>query len=124
MKKNCIKRFASPLAAALLLAMVCAGCQGGGDKGNPEGLLLSLGFDEGSGNQVQDGAGQVQSAQVAYNFTNAVYSDSRDPEWRDGVVDDCLLFDGNSNYISYAPEELLVQGDALTVSVWAAPPGL
>lgn len=121
MKKNCTKRFAAVLAAVLLLTMVCAGCRGGGGSGNPEGLLLSLSFDEGSGNQVSDGAGQVQPAEVAYTFSNAVYMDSRDPEWRAGVEGACLLFDGNSNYISYAPEEILVQGGALTISVWVAP---
>lgn len=121
MKKNCTKRLAAVLAAVLLLTMVCTGCQSGGETGNPEGLLLSLSFDEGSGNQVQDGAEQLQPAAVAYNFTNAVYSDSRDPEWRGGVQGSSLLFDGNSNYISYTPEELLVQGETLTVSVWVAP---
>ena len=121
MKKKYMKCFAAVLAAALLLTMFCTGCQSGGDNGNPEGLLLSLSFDEGSGNQVQDGAEQVQPSEVAYNFTNAVYSDSRDPEWRTGVEGASLLFDGNSNYISYSPEELLVQGEAFTVSVWVAP---
>lgn len=112
------------LCAALSLTMVlalCAGCQSAGNGGG-DTPLLSLSFDEGSGNQVSDSAGQVQPAAVAYTFTNAAYKDSRDPEWRTGGVQNgCLLFDGSSNYISYAPEELLVQGDALTVSVWAAP---
>ncbi|MDE6589643.1 MAG: GH32 C-terminal domain-containing protein, partial [Oscillospiraceae bacterium] len=122
MKKSCIKCFAAALAAALLLALACAGCGGGGGtNGNPEGFLLNLSFDEGSGNQVSDSAAQAQPAEIAYTFTNAVYSDSRDPEWRSGVSGNSLLFDGNSNYISYAPEEILVQGSALSVSVWVAP---
>jgi len=108
------------LAFALLLSAVCAGC--GSKSGNPEGLLLSLSFDEGSGNQVASGFGTVEPAEVAYNFTNAAYMENRDPEWRtEGVQGGCLLFDGNSNYISYEPEALLVQGEALTVSVWVAP---
>lgn len=119
MKKNRIKRFAIVLAAVLLLAVACAGC---GDQDVSDGLLLSLSFDEGSGSQVQDGAGQVQPARVAYNFTNAAFMEDRDPEWREsGVTGGCLLFDGSSNYVSYSPEELLAQGDALTISVWAAP---
>lgn len=109
-----------PVLAGLLV-LGCAGCAGDGG-GNPEGLLLYLRFDEGGGNQVSDGAGAVQPAQVNYLFTNAVYMDSRDPEWRSqGVQGGCLLFDGCSNYIAYEPEELLVQGEALTVSVWVAP---
>ena len=48
--------------------------------------------------------------------------DARSPEWRSkGVSGGCLLFDGCSNYIGYEPEELLVQGEALAVSVWVAP---
>ena len=107
---------------SFVLAALFAGCSGDNNKGNPEGMLLSLSFDEGSGNQVSDGAGAVEAAEVAYNFTNAAYMENRDPEWRtEGVQGGCLLFDGNSNYVSYAPETLLVQGEALTLSVWVAP---
>ncbi|MBD5150039.1 MAG: hypothetical protein HDT18_06625 [Oscillibacter sp.] len=111
------------LVLSIMLAVLCAGCGGdSGNKGNPEGFLLNLSFDEGAGNQVSSAAGTVEPAEIAYNFTNAAYMENRDPEWRtEGVQGGCLLFDGNSNYISYAPEELLVQGDALTVSVWVAP---
>ena len=107
------------LVLSLLLAVLCVGCGGdGGSSGNPEGFLLNLSFDEGSGNQVSSVAGTVEPAEVAYNFTNAAYMENRDPEWRtEGVQGGCLLFDGNSNYVSYAPETLLVQGEALTVSV-------
>ena len=105
---------------SLVLAAFCTGCSG--DHGSAEGLLLNLSFDEGSGNQVSDSAGAVETAMVAYNFTNAAYMENRDPEWRtEGVQGGCLLFDGNSNYVSYDPEKLLVEGEALTVSVWVAP---
>lgn len=106
---------------SLLLALLCAACSGG-EKGESEALLLRLGFDEGSGNQVSDGAERVQPAEVNYLFTNAAYMENRDPEWRaQGVQGGCLLFDGCSNYIGYEPEELLVQGEALSISLWAAP---
>lgn len=52
------------LCAVLALTMVlvlCAGCQNGGTGGDTP--LLSLSFDEGRGNQVSDGAGQVQPAE-------------------------------------------------------------
>ena len=117
MKKRCVF-----LITALLLALASAGCGGDSGNSNPEGFLLNLNFDEGSGNQVSSSGGSVEPAEVAYNFTDAAYMENRDPEWRTaGVQGGCLLFDGNSNYIGYAPEELLVQGEALTISVWVAP---
>lgn len=103
----------------VLLVFTCTACSGGGES---DQLLLHLGFDEGSGDQVSDSAGAVETAEVAYNFTNAAYIENRDPEWRtEGIQGGCLLFDGNSNYISYEPEQLLVQGESLTISVWVAP---
>lgn len=120
MNKKLWNRARRALLLALALVLSLTACSGGGGKA--ENLLLYLSFDEGSGNQVSDGAGRVQPAEVNYLFTNAAYMESRDPEWRtEGVQGGCLLFDGNSNYVSYEPEELLVQGEALTVSVWAAP---
>ena len=119
MKKEFLQKVIPVLS--LLLALVCTACSVK-ESGNPEKLLLSLDFDEGSGNQVSDGAGQAQPAEVKYLFTNAAYMDARSPEWRSqGVSGGCLLFDGCSNYIGYEPEELLIQGETLTVSVWAAP---
>ena len=118
MKKEFLQKVIPGLS--LLLALVCAACSGK-EIGNPEKLLLSLNFDEGAGNQVLDGAGQAQPAVVKYLFTNAAYMDARSPEWRSqGVSGGCLLFDGCSNYIGYEPEELMVRGEALTISVWAA----
>lgn len=119
MKKEFLQKVIPVLS--LLLALVCTACSGK-EIGNPEKLLLSLNFDEGSGNQVSDSAGQAQPAEVKYLFTNAAYMDARSPEWRSqGVSGGCLLFDGCSNYIGYEREELLIQGEALTISVWAAP---
>lgn len=118
MKKFRVCRRAGVLLLALL-AFTCTACAGGGDS---EKLLLRLSFDEGSGSQVSDGAGKARPAEVNYLFTDAAYMENRDPEWRtEGIRGGCLLFDGNSNYVAYEPEELLVQGEALTVSVWVAP---
>ena len=79
MKKEFLPKVIPVLS--LLLALVCTACSGK-ESGNPEKLLLSLNFDEGSGNQVSDGAGQAQPAEVKYLFTNAAYMDARSPEWR------------------------------------------
>ncbi len=49
MKKEFLQKVIPGLS--LLLALVCAACSGK-EIGNPEKLLLSLNFDEGSGNQV------------------------------------------------------------------------
>ena len=49
MKKEFLQKVIPVLS--LLLALVCTACSGK-EIGNPEKLLLSLNFDEGSGNQV------------------------------------------------------------------------
>ena len=110
------------LTALLLLTfLLAAGCSGA-KAGDRSGLLRHVGFYVGAGRQAADSAGAVEPAEVNYRFTNAAYMEDRDPEWRaEGVQGGCLLFDGNSNYIGYAPEQLLVEGEALTVSVWVAP---
>ncbi len=98
----------------LLLATVLTGC------GKESGLLLHLPFDEGSGNLVTDAAGR--QAEVSYLLTNTPYNTPQDPQWRSqGVEGGCLLFDGCSNFISFSPEEVLVAGDAFSVSLWVAP---
>lgn len=96
------------------------GCQGG--RKDSEEMLMHLAFDEGSGTAVSDSSGNLQDAQVHYLFTHASYMDDREPQWRDtGVEGGSLLFDGCSTYIAYAPEEICVGGDAVSISVWAAP---
>lgn len=55
MKKEFLQKVIPVLS--LLLALVCTACSGK-EIGNSEKLLLSLNFDEGSGNQVSDGAGR------------------------------------------------------------------
>ena len=122
MKRQTGSKLIFLLMLSAVLAAFFAGCSGDNNESNPEGILLNLRFDEGSGNQVSDSAGAVEPTEVAYNFTNAAYMENRDPEWRtQGIQGGCLLFDGNSNYVSYAPGTLLIQGEALTVSVWVAP---
>lgn len=85
-------------------------------------LLLWLGFDEGKGVTVSDSSGHAADAQVHYGFTDAVFMDAQDPQWRDkGVEGGCLLFDGCTTYVEYPNSALRVSGSSLTVSAWVAP---
>lgn len=48
--------------------------------------------------------------------------EDREPQWREkGVEGGSLLFDGCSTYMEYAPEEICIDGEAFSVSVWVAP---
>ena len=92
----------------LLLVALLAGC--GADE-----PVLHVTFDEGSGTAASGG-------ELSYLLTKPIYTTARDPEWRSsGVVGGSLLFDGCSNVVTFAPEQITVQGEELTISVWVAP---
>jgi len=106
------------LALAVILAAQLAGCAG---KQN-SGLLLHLGFEEGSGNLVRDTGGSAGEAELAYVLAKTPYNTPQDPQWREqGVEGGCLLFDGCSNYAAFSPDTILVQGKTFGISVWVAP---
>lgn len=99
--------------------MLTAGC---GTQSADDELMMYLTFDETEGNEAADSAGKLETQQVQYQYTNAAYTDSMDPQWRDcGVKDGALLFDGSSTYLEYKASELCVSGDAFSISVWVAP---
>lgn len=107
---------------ALLLTTAAAGLLLSGCGTAEKDLLLHLSFDEGSGTTVSDSSGHLPDTELNYLYTNAVYMDDQDPQWRDsGVEGGSLLFDGNSTYISYNKQDLAVEGNCLTISVWVAP---
>lgn len=111
------KRIALLLATAAA-GVVLAGCGSSAEKD----LLLHLTFDEGQGTTVTDASGHLPDAELNYLYTNAIYMDAQDPQWRStGVEGGSLLFDGNSTYVTYNKSDIAVEGSSLTVSVWAAP---
>lgn len=96
------------LPIILLLLALLAGC------GTDEPLLY-VSFDEGSGTAASGG-------EVSYLLTNPIYNTPQDPQWREtGVEGGSLLFDGCSNVVTFDPEQIGVQGDSFSVSVWVAP---
>lgn len=108
------------LLAALAVSMMGTAVPAAAQQ--EEGLLAYLTFDENGGTLVKDSAGKLPDAEVAYQFTHAVYMESRDPQWRaSGVEGGSLLFDGCSTSVAYDPKEICVQGDSFSVSVWVAP---
>lgn len=86
-------------------------------------LLLSLPFDEGSGTVVSDASGSLPDKEVNYVFSHAAYLEQNlEPEWRkQGISGSCLLFDGYSTYINYSKNDISIEGDTFSVSVWVAP---
>lgn len=93
-----------------------------GEEAQQDSVLLYLSFDEGQGATVQDRSGHLEEANIQYQYLAPAYTDKMDPQWRDiGVAGGSLLFDGASTYVSYAPEDICVSGNALTISVWVAP---
>lgn len=90
--------------------------------GSDEGKLLELSFDEGSGSVVKDNTKKHEDAKINYLFDNAIYTKNKEPEWRkSGVKGGAFLFDGNSNYISYEPNDICLSGSTLSIGVWVAP---
>lgn len=127
------------LLACFLLVTALSGCnaengetgESGGDQSADsaaqveENLLLYLPFDEGAGTAITDASGNLPEGELSYAYTNALYMDSQDPQWRtDGVSGGSLLFDGNSTCISYSKNDIQVEGSVFSVSVWFAPPHL
>lgn len=89
---------------------------------NQDSLLLSLSFDEESGNQVED---KITSslATINYVFNDAKYKSNEDPQRtkRSAVSGSALAFDGYSNYIEYPSSTIQVHGPYLTIDVFVSP---
>lgn len=110
-------RFLLLLASMGILA-ANAGCK----RENFDNLLLYLPLDEGKGISISDKSGHLEEAELKYAYTNAIYMESQDPQWRkNGVVDGSLLFDGNSTYISYEKDQIQINGSAFSINLWFAP---
>lgn len=85
-------------------------------------LLLYLSFDASTGAEIEDESGHLPAADIEYRYLNPTYTAPMGPEWRKaGVSGGTLLFDGASTFIAWEPEEICLQGEALTISVWVAP---
>lgn len=117
-----MKKGGSMIASAFLvvvLAMTLAAC------GSDTHMMLHLSFDEGNGVTVKDASGNLPDVEMNYEFTHAAYMDSQDPQWREnGISGGCLLLDGTSTYVTYNSNDIMVEGKALTVQAWIAPPHL
>lgn len=106
------------LLLILSLTLTLAACGGSHSKD----LLLQLSFDEGKGTQVSDASGHLEPETLEYLYTNAVYMDPQEPQWREnGVSGGTVLMDGTSTFVSYNKSAITVEGQQLTISLWAAP---
>lgn len=90
-----------------------------------QGLMMYWPFDEGAGTNAEESISQVRD-DIQYVLNQAEFTESCDPQWRQGVMGKGLLFDGYSTYITHPFKE----GDAdreteyrsaLSIGVWVAP---
>lgn len=85
----------------------------------PLGLTLSdqalhqWRFDEGTGNVTLD-----QSQSILYDIQHTLKSD---PQWKSGINGKALLFDGYSNWIEVAPENVNIPEESFSIEAWVAP---
>ncbi|MBP3610372.1 MAG: GH32 C-terminal domain-containing protein [Lachnospiraceae bacterium] len=89
---------------------------------NDKYLLLYLPFDEGKGLTISDASGHAPDTDLNYGLAHAVFTEDQDPQWREqGIKGGCLLLDGSTTYLTYNKNDISIQGDSLTISVWLAP---
>lgn len=106
------------LLTGIGILSVIAGCNNAKSKD----LLLYLPFDEGKGVDIIDKSGHTEKAKLEYAFTNALYMENQQPQWRKtGISGGSLLFDGNSTCIEYGKDEIKVNGSSFSISLWFAP---
>lgn len=68
-----------------------------------------------------EGAGKVTSDH-AQSMSSVIHSAlSSDPEWKNGISGNALLFDGYSNWIEVAPEKVQKPTESFSVEAWVAP---
>lgn len=75
--------------------------------------LHQWGFDEGKGKVTHDNAQQTLST--------IQYALESDPEWKEGISGASLLFDGYSNWLELAPEQVHQPAGSFAIEAWVAP---
>ena len=76
-------------------------------------------FDEGDGRTTRESISGTDCP-IDYVFTDAADRPDMDPQWRDGIVETGLLFDGYSTSVA-VPDLLATSREQLTVEAWIAP---
>lgn len=111
----------------MTVIMILLSCVSGCEKNNRQNitdsdLLLSLSFDEGEGNTVNDGSGNMEETTIEYIYNHAMYMDNQEPQWRDiGINGGSLLLDGFSTYIDYGKNGIGLDGSSFSIQMWIAP---
>lgn len=75
--------------------------------------LHQWGFDEGAGKETRDHAQTV--------FSTIHYALSSDPEWKNGISGNALLFDGYSNWLEVDPQSVQKPTESFSIEAWVAP---
>lgn len=118
------KKLFLALLATALICVAAAACLLILRERDPhkKSLILYLPFDEGKGTTVSDASGNLPDADISYVFNHAAFMENQDPQWRSkGISGGCLLFDGNSTYVTYNKSTIALEGQSLSISVWVAP---
>ncbi|WP_280769714.1 GH32 C-terminal domain-containing protein [Salipaludibacillus daqingensis] len=77
-------------------------------------------FDEGEGKQTVDKEMELID-DIHYVFNDAIDKPSTDPLWREGIMDQALLFDGYSTWIDRDADDFVELDNTFSVEAWVAP---
>lgn len=83
-------------------------------------IVAHWAFNEGYGSKVNDGVSRQQDS-IHYVFSNHSVEAIREPQWRQGIVDQALLFDGYSTWIEREEGIRDAMTDSFTIQAWVAP---
>ncbi|TWE01027.1 sucrose-6-phosphate hydrolase SacC (GH32 family) [Neobacillus bataviensis] len=77
-------------------------------------------FDEQKGTVARDSVSGIDDY-VNYVFNTSTEKPKTGPLWKKGILNNALLFDGYSTWISRSADKFLKPSNAITISAWVAP---
>ena len=86
-----------------------------------KGIIAKWKFDDGKGKIAKDEISKIESP-IHYVFNDAVYTSSKDPQWREeGIENGALLFDGFSTWVTRENDTIEQPTEEFTVEAWVSP---
>ena len=106
----------------LIFATFLSSCSLNKSNAYDKSLSLYFQMDEKDNGYLVDKKHKVSKAKISNHFDNSLtLLESNSINYKVGIKNDAVLFDGYSTYASFSSDEYRFQGQELSISVWLAP---